>query len=263
MDLQLEGRSALVCGGSRGIGRGIAHGLLAEGVRVAILARSADAVEEAVAELEMATGRRPVGLIGDVAGEGVAERSVAQAQEALGGLDILVNNAGGPPMGHFEEHSEDVWDVAYRQCLRSVVDFTKAVAPAMRAGGYGRIVNITSFLAKEPTPPMVLSATFRAGVSAFSKAISSELIADGITINTVGPAAVFTERAESLTRETAERDGIDYEEALARSTASLPIQRFATLDELASLVCYLASPLAAYVSGTTVIVDGALSKSVF
>ncbi|AKV01155.1 3-oxoacyl-[acyl-carrier protein] reductase [Labilithrix luteola] len=263
MEPSFKGRVALVCGASAGIGSGIALGLSRAGADVVLLARGADRLAATAAEIESVTGRKPATVVGDVADPSIADRAVAAAQDTFGRLDILINNASGPPMGSFLAHTNDAWDAAYRTSLWSVVAFTKAAVPGMRERGFGRIVNITSIVGKEPSALMVLSGVFRAGVSAFTKAIASELATTGITINCVGPAAAFTARAERLTRETAEREAISYDEALSRATAALPMKRFATLDEVAAAVLFFASAQASYVTGTTLLVDGATSKGIF
>ncbi|MGF1679615.1 MAG: SDR family oxidoreductase [Candidatus Methylacidiphilales bacterium] len=259
----LENKIALVCGGSKGIGRGVALELSRAGARVTLMSRTEDHLQQAVSEITAETGAAVDYVVGDAATPGEGARLVAWMKERHGGLDILLNNAGGPPMGSFTEHSDEAWDNAYRVSLKSVIEFTRAAAPVMRGRGYGRIINITSLLAKEPGPLMVLSSTFRAGVSAFSKAICTELIKDGITINTVLPSAVWSDRAESLTRQTAEREGISVDEAKARAVKNLPPGRYAEAEELGALVAFLASPTAAYLTGLSLPVDGGLGKSIF
>ncbi|MGA8028003.1 MAG: SDR family oxidoreductase [Bryobacteraceae bacterium] len=263
MNLELEGRVALVCGGSRGIGKAIAQALAREGAMPVLVSRSDRRLVEAAEEIEGATGIRPGILAGDVADSGLARASVDEVVGKHGRIDILINNAGGPPSGSFLSHAPETWDAAVETNLLSVIRFTQAAVPEMKKSGYGRVINITSFLAKEPTPGMVLSGTLRAGVSAFTKAISKELARENITANTVCPSAVLTDRAESLTREAAGRDGISFEEALKRASAALPMGRLAAPAEIADIVAFLASPLASYITGVTLLVDGGLSCSVF
>lgn len=263
MELELRDHVAVICGGSKGIGKACASSLAREGARTVLLSRTEETLLAAAAEIEAAGGTRPHVIVGDVADPLLASRVVAETMERFGRLDIMINNAGGPPMGSFFEHDLDTWHAAVQTNLLSVVTFTRAAAEVMKAAGYGRIINITTVLAKEPTPAMVLSGTLRAGVSAFSKAISTELIKSGVCINTVCPAAVLTERAESLTRVAAERDGISYEEALARAQKGLPIGRLAAPIELGDVVAFLCSPKAGYISGVSLMVDGGVTRAVF
>lgn len=256
-------RHALVCGGSEGIGYGIATELVRSGIHVTLLARREEVLCSACDELSSLSGGFADYIVGDITEPGEGERATAIMLQRHGGVDVLVNNAGGPPMGSFLEHSDLTWTLAYKLCLQSTIDFTRAVVPLMKERKFGRIINVTSLLAKEPAPIMVLSATFRAGVSAFSKAISSELIRDGITINTLLPSAVWTARAESLTRQTAEREGISFEEAKVRAIKNLPPGRYAEATELGALVSFLISPAAGYITGQSIAVDGGLGKSVF
>lgn len=263
MNLELENRVALVCGASKGIGKAAALALSQEGAKVVILSRSSGNLEAAAAEIEEKSGSRPDLIPLDVGVAGAAQEAVGRTVEAHGRLDILVNNAGGPPMGTFLEHSSSTWDAAFRTNLLSVIEFTSEAARVMKEHGYGRIINVTSTLAKEPTPAMVLSATLRAGVSAFSKAISGELAPHGITVNTVCPSAVQTERAEELTRQVALKEGITVEEAFARAAKTLPMGRLAMPRELGEVVAFLASARASYLTGVSLMVDGGFTRSVF
>jgi 3-oxoacyl-[acyl-carrier protein] reductase len=263
MKLNIEGHIALVCGGSSGIGKAAALALAADGAIPILLSRSQERLAAAAQEIEHRTGIRPALIVGDVADPTLPQRAVGEALERHGRLDILINNSGGPPPGSFLEHDDERWLGAIQANLLSVVRFTRAVALPMKERGYGRVVNVTTFLAKEPTPRMVLSGTLRAGVSAFAKAISSELVPHGITVNTVGPSAVLTERARTLSAEQAEAEGISLEEALKRAAAALPIQRLADPAELGDVIAFLCSPRASYLTGISLLVDGGLSRGVF
>ncbi|MBI4449788.1 SDR family oxidoreductase, partial [Candidatus Uhrbacteria bacterium] len=188
---------------------------------------------------------------------------VEAVQGRWGSLHIVVNNAGGPPSGSFLQHVDTVWETAIHQNLLSVVRMARAVAPLMREQRWGRIISISSTVAKEPTPAMVVSATARAGVSAFTKAIASELAPFGITVNVILPGGVRTERLTSLVRTNAERTGRSYEYLLAERETSIPIGRFAAPEEIANVALFLASEQSSYVTGTSIVVDGALTKGVY
>jgi 3-oxoacyl-[acyl-carrier protein] reductase len=181
----------------------------------------------------------------------------------FGRLDILINNQGGPPMGGFLEHDDTAWERSIATNLMSVIRFTTLAAPLMIRGGWGRIVNVTSTLAKEPSPQMVLSATLRAGVSAFTKAIATELAPKNVTVNTVCPHAVMTQRSESLLRQSAERQGKTLDEVVSASCATLPMGRWAEPCEIADVVGFLLSDRASYVTGSSIVVDGGATKSYF
>jgi 3-oxoacyl-[acyl-carrier protein] reductase len=263
MQLNMTGHVALVCGGSKGIGKAIALALAAEGVLPVLVSRTKEHLLETREEIEKITGVVSGIIIGDVSDMQFPQLAVNETIAKYGQLDILINNAGGPAMGSFLSHTEEIWANAIQQNLLSVIRFTKAAAPLMMERGYGRILNITSVLAKEPIPSMVISSTLRAGISAFSKATSKELIEKGVTINTICPSAVLTERAFQLTIQAAKEKNIRFEDALARSVSELPIKRLADPAELGNVAAFLCSPLASYITGVSLMVDGGSSRSIF
>lgn len=260
MDLGLKGKVAVVTGASKGMGQAIAAGLAAEGARLLMVARTAETLSAAAEAIRKATGADVSVLAGDVADPGLAQKIVDEATAKWGGLDIVVNNAGGPPPGNFLEHDEAAWQQALNINFLSAVRLIKAAAPHMKKKKWGRIVSLTSTVAKEPSPEMVLSAGARAALSAFSKAIAIQLAPDNITVNTVCPGSVMTGRAESLLQRAAEKEKRPYDEILARSQAGIPIRRFATPKEIADLVVFLASERGSYITGATLMADGGLTK---
>lgn len=256
-------RVALVTGASKGIGLAIARGLARDGCRVCMVARSVEPLEAAAETLQAETGAEVWTVPADVADPEVPQRIVAMVEQRWNGVDVLVNNAGGPPPGSFADHDDAVWLHAWNQTFMSVVRFTRAATPHMRAQGWGRVITVSSTLAAEPSPQMVLSGSARAAVSAFSKAVASELAPFGVTVNVVCPGGVRTDRLEQLVRAAAEKEGKPFEEALARSVAQIPAGRFASPDEFASVAVFLASDAASYVTGTSLMVDGGLTRGVF
>jgi 3-oxoacyl-[acyl-carrier protein] reductase len=259
MEMGLSGRLALVTGGSKGIGFGIALALAGEGCDVCLVARNEGPLHAAAETIRAKTGKAISTIAGDVADATFIDRIVNE----VAGIDILVSNAAGPPPGSFLAHDDAAWLAAIDQNFLSTVRLVRALAPGMKERGWGRVVSITSTLAKEPTPLMVLSASTRAAVSAFTKAISIELAPFGVTANVVAPGGVQTERLESLMQQTAEREGKTIDEIRARSAASIPMQRFASPDELADLVVFLASERGRYLTGMSLMADGGLTKGVF
>lgn len=263
MHVDLQQRVAIVTGASRGIGRAVASSLAGSGARVCLVARESSELEVVSSEIALATGAEVRFLSADVADSDTAQHVVTHVEQMWQRVDILVNNAGGPPPGGFLEHSEEAWHRAMEVSLMSVVRFSRAVAPGMKTRGWGRILSISSTVAKEPTPQMVLSATARAGVSAFTKAVAAELAPYGITANVLLPGGVATQRLESLVSESALREGIAYDEALEKSVALIPIGRFATPEEFANVALFLASVEGGYVTGVSLEVDGGLTRSLF
>ena len=257
MDLELKGRVALVTGASKGIGKAIALALAGEGAKVCLVSRSEANLAAARDEIKARTGVLAATLAGDVADPALAARAAEQRP------DILVCNAEGPSAGGFLEHDDDAWTVAFQRSLLGTVRLARAAAPPMKERRWGRIINISSILAKEPAPGMVLSATLRGGVSAFAKAIATELAPFGITVNTILPSAVLTERMENLTRDAATRSGRSYEDILEQAKKSIPAGRFSTPAEVADLAVFLCSSRAAYLTGLSIGIDGGAGKSAF
>jgi 3-oxoacyl-[acyl-carrier protein] reductase len=263
MALGLTGRVAIVTGASRGIGRAIAQRLCAENARVCMVSRRPDVLEAACAEIAAQTGAEVLIHPGDVSDAALPRKTVAAVMAKWNRVDILVNNAGGPPPGSFLLQSSETWALALQQNFLSCVRFCETVAPLMKKASWGRIINITSTVAREPEPSMILSSCARAAVLAFSKAIARELAPDNITVNSICPGSVETERAVSLLQAAAEARNRPYSEIKAQSEASIPIGRFASPEEIADVALYLASERSRYVTGTAVVVDGGLTKSLF
>lgn len=259
----LENKVAVVTGASKGIGYAISRALSKEGAHLCMVSRNSAQLEKAAGEIRAETGGGVICHAGDVADDALPERVLAAVLERWSTIHILVNNAGGPPAGSFSDLTRDAWKAALAQNLMSVVAFTTTSAPYMKNQKWGRIINISSTIAKEPTPGMVLSATARAGVSAFSKAVASELASFNITINTLCPGGVLTERLHTLFREISEQKGITLEEMIQQSQESIPINRFASPDEIANVATFLASEKSSYITGTTLMVDGGLTKGIF
>jgi len=263
MKTGLAGRCALVMGASKGIGAGIAAGLAREGSSVCIVARGAERLEETAETIRKESGVSVFSIAADLARVENIEKTYSFAREKMGQVDILINNAGGPKFGSFLSVSEGDWADVVNLTLLSTIRMTTLAVPAMQARKWGRIVTITSTTAKEPASTMVLSCTARAGVSAFMKAIATELAPQGITANVVAPGGVLTDRIRDLVKTKAALDNVPYEDLLKENEKSIPLGRFATPEEFAAYVVFLCSDQARYITGTCLNVDGGLSKSAF
>jgi 3-oxoacyl-[acyl-carrier protein] reductase len=249
MDLGLRGRGALVLGASRGLGRAIAEALLAEGANVAIASSSRERIETTAREI----GALPfVHDNSDIAG---AAGLVEQATARLGSLDILVTNTGGPPASADPlAQPADVWEEAYRSLVLAPLAVVEAALPAMRAAGFGRIVNVSSTTVREPAAALVLSNSHRAATLALFKTLAREVAGDGVTLNTVLAGRIATDRLAQLYGSA---------EAAARAAAEeVPAGRLGMPQEFAAAVAFLCSGAAAYVTGCALAVDGGLTRSI-
>jgi len=263
VDLGLKGRPALVAAASRGLGKACAASLAAEGARVAICARDAGALGAARDEIAEATGSQVVAIPADVSGEEDAVRFVREGSEALGGCQILVANAGGPPTGRFEDLGDDAFRHALETLFFSTLRMAREAIPLMRESGYGRIVVISSIAVKQPIPNLILSNSARAAVAGWAKTVSDEVAGDGITVNAVLPGRVWTDRVRHLVETSAEGSGRSIEEQRAAEAAAIPVGRFGEPAEVGDLVAFLASERAAFMTGTSILVDGGLFRGLF
>ncbi len=253
MNLGLAGRVALVNGASQGLGYGIAHTLAEEGARVAVAARRVPALAAAAERIARETGEEVVPIQCDIRRAEDCARAVAETVDRLGALHVLVNNDGAPPLGVLLDFDDEAWRKAIEQNLMSVVRLTRAAVPHMRAAGGGSIVNITAISMLEPKPEFGLSVATWAAVMGFAKTAAIELGRDRITINTIAPGLVETPRLHRVSAQSGKVMG-DF-------AAGIPLGRVGTPEDLAALVALLVSPRGAYITGTTIPVDGGLLAS--
>ena len=261
MDLGLTGKVALVGGASQGMGKAIARCFAQEGAKVSICARGGEALERAAEEIREATGGDVLATVADMSRYDDIRNFVDRSVEAFGRVDVVVNNAGGPPFGPFESLSEDDWTAAYNLSLMGTVRLTRETVPHMKKAGAGRIINITSYGIKEPIAGLILSNTFRTGVVGWTKTLSRELAPDNILINTVLPGRIDTERHHSLNVARAKRLNRPLEEVQEQSKAEIALGRFGQSEEVADLVVFLGSDRASYITGTAILIDGGLVKT--
>jgi 3-oxoacyl-[acyl-carrier protein] reductase len=246
VDLGLKDRRAFVAAASKGLGLACARALADEGARVFIASRDERALEAAAREIGAAGWRAA-----DVSRAGEPEAAIEAAAAALGGLDILVVNAGGPPAGTFQSTAPEAWDAAYQLTLMSAVRMVRSALPHLKAAGQGRIVFITSIAVRQPIPNLVLSNSFRAGVTDLSKTLSAELGPDGITVNCIAPGTILTDRIRDL---YSGRGSL--EESLRQTAAEIPVRRIGTPQEFGALCAFLCSAHAGYITGQTIGIDG-------
>jgi len=249
MDLGIDGRTALVMGASKGIGRGIAHALVREGASVAFASRSREDLERAVAE---ADGPAAVFEADTDDPERLAELP-RQVEAELGGIDILVTNTGGPPPGGALDHGLDEWDAAYRSLVLAPRVLVEAVIPGMRERGWGRIVNVGSSSTIEPLQHLALSNVHRMATVGFFKTLATEVAGDGVTVNTIATGRFATDRL-------ADASG-SLEPAHEAARRDVPAARLGDPGEYGDLVAFLASERAAYLTGAVIPLDGGLLRS--
>jgi 3-oxoacyl-[acyl-carrier protein] reductase len=260
MDLGLRGKVAIVGGASQGIGFAIARLLAAEGADVAMVARKAEPLAQAVTQVARQTGGRAFAVPADIRSATDCERIVASASEHFGRLDILVNNDGAPPLGLIAQFDDSAWERAIERNLMSVVRLSRHALPHLRAAGGGRIVNITALSVLQPMAKFGLSVTSWAGVIGYAKTLSLEVAAEQITVNTVCPGRIATGRLEKVFGSGTGAAALD-DQALAEMARSIPLGRLGTADEIAGLVAFLASPWGAYITGAIFHVDGGRGAS--
>jgi len=245
MDLGLRGRTAIVCGASSGLGLASAEALAEEGANVAMLARRRD-------QLDLDAERiGALAVRGDVTNATDLERLVSRALEAFGGIDIVVWNSGGPPPGTAVDITDESLEAAFELLLLPAVRLVRLALPHLEQSAAGRIVCVTSAAVKEPTPHLALSNTIRPGVTGWAKTLSRELGPKGITVNCVAPGRIDTPRMKEVYGEGG---------PTAEQLAQIPLGRLGTPREFGDVICFLASERAAYVTGTTLLVDGGLSR---
>ena len=260
MRIDLTGKVALVNAGSQGIGKAVKKGLSEAGAVVCITARTRNRLMDTAGQISQATGNNVSYFACDLVKPESVDEVYNYVRNTIGEPDILINNNGGPKQGFFFELSSDDFQNALDQSLLTSINFTRKFAPYMLKRKWGRIINISSTLAKEPTPSMILSSTARAGLSAFSKALSIEMAPNGVTINTVCPGGVLTERLTSLLKEKSIKEDIPYDELVSKSSKSILHKDLHHLMNLPSIILFLSSEHSSYLTGTVINVDGSLTK---
>jgi len=260
VNLGLEGRTALVCGASDGLGLAIARGLAAEGTNLVICARTAAKLEAAAGELEKG-GVEVLAVPTDLTDVGQIDALATAALERFGVVDILVNNAGGPPPGRFDDLDEADWRAAVDLTLMSAVELTRRLLPPMREQKWGRVINVTSTSVKQPVDGLILSNSIRSAVVGWAKTLANEIGPDQVLVNNVCPGYTTTDRLQELAANVAGRQNISPEDVYANWAALIPLRRLATPEEFAKLVVFLASEAASYITGTTIAIDGGRSQS--
>ena len=254
MDLQLQGKWALVCAASKGLGRGCAEALVREGANVVVTARGEEALQATAAALRQLN---PGAEVRAVAGDITTATGREQALAACPQVDILVNNAGGPPPGDFRDWDREAWIRALDANMLTPIELIRATVDAMADRGWGRVVNITSGAVKAPIDNLGLSNGARSGLTGFVAGLArSAIAARGVTINNLLPGAFDTDRLRVTMQGAATKRGVPVDEIVAARCKAIPAGRLGDAREFGAACAFLCSPLAAYINGQNLLLDG-------
>jgi 3-oxoacyl-[acyl-carrier protein] reductase len=262
MDLGIKNRVGIVTGSSKGIGRAIAESLAKEGVNVVICSRNIKNLNNTAKDIENNTGTNILPVQADITKMEDINKIIEETIQQFGKINILINNISGPPSMYFSETTDNDWRKAVEQLLMSVVNFSYGVIPYMKKNKWGRIINMTSFAAKQPQEGLILSNTIRAGILGLTKTLSNELSKENILVNAVCPGWTLTDRLEELAKSKAEKNGKNYKNIIKEWENEIPIGRLAQPQEIANLVTFLASEPSSYITGCSIQVDGGFIKSI-
>ncbi len=259
MDLGISGRRALVCASSKGLGRGCAEALAAEGVNLVMNARTPGPLEEAAGAIRAAHGVDVVTVAADI----TAEEGRADVLAAAGDVDILVTNAGGPPPGMWSDWTREDFIRALDANMLTPIALMTALLPAMMERGWGRVVNITSVAVKAPIPVLGLSNSARAGLTGYVAGTARQVAPFGVTINNLLPGIHATDRADALDRAVAEAEGIGLDEARRRRADTIPARRYGLPEEFGAACAFLCSRHAGFIVGQNILLDGGATCTTF
>lgn len=263
MDLQIEGKVYMVAASSKGLGFGIARELAKNGATVCIASRTISDVEKAAENLRKETGSTIHSSALFASNPESIQQWIMEVENAFERIDGLVVNAGGPPPGNFDDFNDEDWQAAFNLTLMSAVRMIRGILPAMRNGGSGSILTVTSMSVKEPVNRLLLSNVFRSGVTSLVKSLANELAKDNIRVNNLMPGRIDTDRVRSLDNNNAEISGIPVEEIKQKIESGIPLGRYGTIDEFGKAGAFLLSPAASYITGASLAVDGGIMKTVW
>jgi 3-oxoacyl-[acyl-carrier protein] reductase len=256
MNINLTGKTAIVCGSTQGIGKATAVALAKQGANIVLIARNEESLKQTLSELDVSSKQQHRFIIADFQHPQQLKLLVNQFIEEYGPIHILINNTGGPPAGLIAEANIEAFLQAFNNHLICNHILAQAVINGMKESGYGRIINIISTSVKTPLKNLGVSNTIRGAVASWSKTLSNELAPFGITVNNVLPGLTLTGRLQSIIENTAKINNITHEQVISNMQSEIPFARFAQPSEIAGAVAFLASPAASYITGINLPVDG-------
>jgi 3-oxoacyl-[acyl-carrier protein] reductase len=261
MELELNGKVALVTGGSKGIGRACAERLAHEGCDLLIVARTASDLEQAASTIGEASGRRVEICATDLRSAQGCEAAIGALQHAFGRLDILVNNAGATQSGDFFKLDDAVWEDGFALKFYSYVRLARALWPLLK-DAQGSVVNIIGAASKTPTPNFMIGGAVNAAITNFTKALAELGLRDGVAVRAVHPGMTVTGRLESLLQQRAAAEGVNCEDYEKQELARAGLRRYSQPQDIANVVAFLASPIAMQIHGADVFIDGGATKTI-
>jgi 3-oxoacyl-[acyl-carrier protein] reductase len=261
MNISLQGKNAIVCGSTQGIGRAAAKELAQLGASCTLLARNEQSLQQVMQDLDQASGQRHEYYAVDFSDTEMVKKTVRQIVSSKT-IHILINNTGGPKAGPIIDAAEEEFTNAFQQHLVNNHHLTQAVVPGMKQAGFGRIINIISTSVKTPLANLGVSNTIRAAVASWAKTMANELAQFNITVNSVLPGYTDTQRLRSLIDTNAGRRGVAKEVIEREMMESIPMKRFGDASEIAAVIAFLASPAASFVNGVSIPVDGGKTGTV-
>ncbi|HAU01952.1 MAG: hypothetical protein ABS23_09760 [SAR92 bacterium BACL16 MAG-120619-bin48] len=262
MSTDISTQRVLVSAGSNGIGKAIACAFQLAGAKVAICARGQEQLQAAQQEMQAMTGEPVLAYITDLSLAQDISKMMDDLLEKWGAVDVLVNNAGGPPPGNHDSISDEQWSTAFDLTLRSAVRLTNWVLPGMKDTGSGRIINLSSYSAKQPMDSMLLSNSLRLGALGWAKTLANEVGKHNILVNTICTGWTQTQRVDQLLEARALEQGLDAQALADQLVTKIPLQRMARPEEIASVALFLASPAASYITGAAIPVDGGCVQTI-
>jgi 3-oxoacyl-[acyl-carrier protein] reductase len=255
MDFGIKDKVALVLASSKGLGRAIAISLAKEGVKVILTGRSVDEMNATAKEITAVGGYAYV-LPWDLHQLDQIDAKVSQIEKDVGPIDILINNSGGPPMSQAFNQSIELWQTSFNQMILMIMKVTDRVLPGMRERKWGRVITTTSSGTVSPIANLAISNTLRMALNGWSKTLSNEVAAEGVTVNIILPGRILTDRIMHLDGQRAVKEGKPLEEITQKSVSTIPMKRYGTPSEYADAATFLASQQASYITGTSLRVDG-------